>query len=625
MDARLLRLYSDELTHLREVGAEFARDFPKIAVRLGLEGMEVADPYVERLLEGFAFLAARIQLKLDAEQPRLIAHLLESLYPNFLAPLPSMMVARLVVDPNDPNLVKGHLIPRGSALQSELPRGQDTRCEFRTAHAVTLWPLQIVAVQYFTYAPDLPLARLAPAQGMRGGLRIRIKAGEGLSLAQLRIDTLALHFSAPDDIAFRLHELVLGAALGTWVSSEPARAAAQWRDAESSLRPLGFGAEEALLPESMRSFSGHRLVQEVAALPQRLLFFEISELAPRLAQVTGGEAEIVILFSRGEATLESLVDTDSLALHCTPAINLFPKRLDRIVLGAGSWEFHAVPDRTRPMDFEVHSLQSVVGHGAGREPPRPFASLYAAGHADNSDAQAYYTLRREPRKRSERQQLQGARSAYLGEEVFISLVDANHGPYREEVRQLAVSAWVTNRDLPTLLPLAGNGSAAWRLDSPGPVTKVELLRGPSRPVSRRPVGDLGWRLVSQLALNHSTLIGASPQEAAAALRNTLTLYGPLDDASWTRQVGGIRALSARSVVRRLPFVGPLTFGTGVEITLELDELAYQGVSAYMMASVLERFFSRHAAINSFTQVTLRTAQRGLLANWRPRIGQRETL
>src|SRR5215831_602144 len=119
MDPRLLRLYSDELTHLREVGSEFAREFPKIAARLGMEGMEVADPYVERLLEGFAFLAARVQLKLESEQAPLIAHLLEALYPNFLAPLPSMVVARLAVDPANPNLVGGYTVPRGSALLSE--------------------------------------------------------------------------------------------------------------------------------------------------------------------------------------------------------------------------------------------------------------------------------------------------------------------------------------------------------------------------------------------------------------------------------------------------------------------------------------------------------------------------
>ncbi len=626
MDTRLLRLYSDELTHLREMGAEFAEDFPKIAGRLGLEGMEVADPYVERLLEGFAFLAARIQLKLDAEQPRLIAHLLESLYPNFLAPMPSMLVARLAVDVNDPNLSKGHVIARSSELQSELPRGQDTRCEFRTAHAVTLWPVQVANVQYFSYAPDLPLARLRPAQGMKGGLRIKLKAGGGLKFSQLtRMDRLAFYISAPDDVAFRLHELLLGAAMGTWIPAAPERATAQWRDAADSVRALGFDDEHALLPESMRSFSGHRLLQEVAALPQRLLFFELGDLGARWAHVAGDEAEIVVLLSRGDASLEALVDSASLALHCTPAINLFPKRLDRIVLGPDSWEFHAVPDRTKPMDFEVHSLQTVVGHGAGREAPRQFAPLYATHAAATGEQQAYFTVRREPRRKSDRQQLQGSRSAYLGDEVFLSLVDGRHGPFREDIRQLAVTAWVTNRDLPALLPLAGRNNTAWKLDAPGPVSGVEVLRGPTRPSSRRPVGDLGWRLVSQLALNHVTLSSDSGAEAAASLRTTLGLYGPPEDASWTRQVGGVRSLEAQRVVRRLPFEGPLTYGTGVALTLELDDLAFQGMSAYVLASVLERFFSRHAAINSFTQMTLRTTQRGVVATWPPRIGLREAL
>lgn len=626
MDARLLRLYSDELTHLREMGAEFAEDFPKIAARLGLEGIEVADPYVERLLEGFAFLTARIQLKLDAEQPRLIAHLLESLYPNFLAPLPSMLVARLAVDASDPNLAKGHVVPRGSHLQSELPRGQDTRCEYRTAHAVTLWPVEVASVQYFSFAPDLPLARLRPAQGMKGGLRIKLKAGGGLKFSQLgRMDRLSFYLSAADDIAFRLHELILATALGTWVPAAPNHADAQWRDSADSLRALGFDDDQALLPESMRSFSGHRLLQEVAALPQRLLFFEVSDLGRRWSRVQGDEAEIVILFARADPALEALVDAQSLSLHCTPAINLFPKRLDRIALGPGSWEFHAVPDRTKPMDFEVHSLQSVVGHSAGRGPPRDFTPLYATGAESAAEQQAYYTVRREPRRKSERQQLQGARSAYLGDEVFISLVDGRHGPFREDIRQLAVSAWVTNRDLPTLLPLAGRGNTAWKLDCAGPVVAVDVLRGPTRPTTRRPVGDLGWRLVSQLALNHVTLSGESATEAAAALRTTLALYGPPEDASWTRQVGGVRALEARRVVGRLPFDGPLTFGTGVALALELDDLAYQGMSAYLLASVLERFFSRHAAINSYTQMTLRTAQRGTVTTWPARIGLREAL
>jgi len=155
------------------------------------------------------------------------------------------------------------------------------------------------------------------------------------------------------------------------------------------------------------------------------------------------------------------------------------------------------------------------------------------------------------------------------------------------------------------------------------VARVDALRGPTRPVTRRPVGELGWSLVSHLTLNHLALVGETPQQAAAALRTTLSLYAPPQDAAWARQVQGVNALQARSVVRRLPFPGPLTFGSGVEIVLELDELAFQGSSAFLFASVLEHFFARHAAINSFTQLTLRTPQRGEVMRWPPRVGMRE--
>ncbi len=282
---------------------------------------------------------------------------------------------------------------------------------------------------------------------------------------QLGLDRLVLHVAAGDDIAFRLHELLLGSTIGSWVSGDVATAAERWSGADS-VRAVGFAADEALLPESQRSFSGHRLLQEVAALPQRLLFFEIGDLAGRLATVRGDEVELVIFCSRGDSALESLIDAGSLALFCTPAINLFRKRLDRIAIGPGAWEFHVVPDRTRPMDFEVHSLDSVVGHGTGQVAQQDFHPLYATWH--NASAQAYYITRREPRLLSPKQKQQGTRSSYVGEEVFISLVDAQHAPYRDELRQLSLSAWVTNRDLPALLPPGtAAGTPVWRLDTQG--------------------------------------------------------------------------------------------------------------------------------------------------------------
>jgi type VI secretion system protein ImpG len=649
MDPRLTRLYQDELIHLREMGASSRASTPRSPAAWAWKRWKSPTPMSSGCSKVLHFLTARIQLKLEAEQPRLIAQLLDAMYPNFLAPVPSMAIMQMGVDVADPNLARGHAVPRGTAVTSLLPRGQNTRCEFRTAMGVTLWPVELAQAQYFSFAPDLPLARLPQARPMKGGLRLRLRCGGGLRFDQLGMQRLCLYISAADDVAYRLHELVLGTALGSLVmpvpgtalpgspavaSPEPGR---QWRGPDSIL-PVGYEADQALLPESLRSFSGHRLLQEVAALPQRLLFFEIDDLAARLADCACTEVDLVVLFSRGDPNLEALVDAGSLALFCTPTINLFERRLDRVNLDPGSWEYHLVPDRTRPMDLEVHSVQSVFGHGLGRtaasdhrndsrtddtDGPREFKPLYATRHDQVADGHGYYTLRRELRRASDRQRLQGARvPSYLGEEVFLSLVDAGHGPYRESLRQLSVNAWVTNRDLPALLPPGSTaGERAWQIDLPGPVSNLQCLRGPTRPVTRQPVGAVGWKLVSQLTQNHLAL-GDDPEVAVAVLRDNLRLYGAPNDVAWGHQADGLRSLKAHNAVRRLPFAGPLSFGTGTELTLEVDEQSFQGSSAFLMGCLLECYLARQAAVNSFTQFTLKSVQRGVIKAWPPRVGLR---
>jgi type VI secretion system protein ImpG len=621
MDPSLLRHYNDELAHLREVGQEFADEFPKIAARLSMDGVEVADPYVERLLEGFAFMAARTQLKLEAEHPRLVQHLLETVYPAFLSPVPSTLIAQLRPDLLDPNLAGGFVVPRHSSLISDLARGQNTRCEFRTAHEVRLWPIEIQSVQYFSHASDLPLNRLPTTAPVRGGLRIRLATQGGLKFSQLTLDRLPVYISAPDELAFKLHELVLGAPLGTWVGNAARRGGQGFADA-GSLAAVGYEDDQALLPETLRGFSGHRLLQELASLPQRFLFFEVTDLARRLPTLDSAEAEIVLLFSRGEAALESLVDAGSLALFCTPAVNLFSKRLDRIQLGPQSWEHHVLADRTRPMDFEVHSLETVTGYGTGLVGEQRFMPLYATFHDAAPQQQAYYTVRREPRLLSSRQRLDGTRSAYVGQELFISLVDALNAPYRQDIRQLSLSALVTNRDLPTLLPGASSG---WSLDAAGPVKHIDTLRGPSRPLQRLARGDVGWSLVSLLTLNYLSIAGEDPPRAAAALRSLVALHGPEQDMAWSKQVQGIQSVQARSVVRRLPMSGPLSFGHGVQVTLELDELGFQGSSAFLMGSVLSHVLSRQASVNSFCETVLRSASRGQIMCFAPHIGAHAVL
>ena len=624
MDPRLLRYYNQELQHLREVGAEFAQQFPKIAARLGMEGIEVTDPYVERLLEGVAFLAARVQLKIDAEFPRFTQRLLEIVYPNYLAPIPAMLVAQLEPQLDDANLAKGFTVPRGSSMLSQTGRGDRTACEFRTAHDVTLWPLEITSAEYFSFAPDLPLGALGTGQRVKGGVRLRLRSTGGLPFNKLALDKLRIFISGPDEAAYKLHELCHGACIGGIVRPYPQPA--PWHELlpADAVKPAGYSDEEALLPATLRSFQGYRLLQEYFAFPQRFLFLDVEGLGPAVQRHTGNELEIALLFDRGEAMLESVVDAANFSLFCTPAINLFPKRADRIHLTDSASVHHVVPDRTRPMDFEVFDITEVKGYGVGADSEQTFYAFYAAFHTEDARRPAYYMAHREPRLLSEAQKATGIRTSYVGTEVFLSLVDSREAPYHSNLRQLAVTALCTNRDLPLQMPLH-IGKTDFTLGSAAPVQAIRAVKGPSKPLAPLGEGPLAWRFISHLSLNYLSLLDSSEAAGAAALREILSLYAASADAGMKKQIDGVRSVRTRRSVRRLPYAGALAYGRGVEVELEVDELAFQGGSAFLFGSVMERFFSRHVAINSFTETALRSLARGPIMRWVPRCGERPIL
>ena len=621
MDPHLLRYYNQELQHLHEMGAEFAQQFPKIAARLGMDGIDVADPYVERLLEGASFLAARVQLKLDAEFPRFTRRLQEIVYPNFLAPTPSMLVAQFRPQLSETNLAGGFTIPRGSAMCSQLGKGDTSACEFRTAHDVTLWPIELVSASYFTYAPDLPLAALPVAKRIKGGLRLRLRTTAGLRFDQLALDELRVFLSGTEETAYRLHELCLGAGLG--MLAAPGASPWPWHVfiEDGNIAPAGYRDEEALLPAGMRSFQGYRLLQEYACFPQRFLFVDLKGMAPAVRRHAGTEMDLVLLFDRGDPVLEGAVDQSAISLFCAPAINLFPKRADRIHLTDNNHQFHVVPDRTRPMDFEIHEVTGLVGYGAGSGSEQAFAPFYAAYHLEDQGHAAYYSVDREPRLPSEPQKKSGFRSGYVGSEVFISLVDPNEAPYRSDLMQLSVATTCTNRDLPLYMPL-GLGSTDFVLDSAAPVDAIRCVKGPSQPRSPLSHGAGAWRFISHLSLNYLSLLNANEREGAVALRQMLGLYAAGSEAGLRKQAEALQWVRVTPTVRRLPVPGPLAFGRGIRIELAVDELGFQGGSAFLFGSVMAQFFSRHVSLNAFTETVLRSNTRGDIMHWRPRCGTR---
>ncbi|MDU8360009.1 type VI secretion system baseplate subunit TssF [Pseudomonas syringae group sp. J309-1] len=619
MNPRLLALYNQELQHVRESAAEFAKEYPKIAGRLTLSGMDCADPYVERLLEGFAYLTARVQLKLDAQYPTFTHNLLEIAYPHYLAPTPSMTVVQMQADTDEGSLASGFTLPRNSVLRAALGRDSQTSCEYRTAHAVTLWPLQVSQAEYFGN-PSAVLGRLAASEPKaKAGLRITLRTGAELAFSKLSLESLPLYLNGVDEQPFRLYEQLLGSACAVfarqpgsdWVERLPADA----------LRSCGFDDREAALPVVPQAFQGYRLLQEYFALPQRFLFVEFAELTRAVQRCDGQELELIILFDRFDQSLEGSVGRDQFVPFCSPAINLFPRRVDRIHLSDRVNEHHVIADRTRPMDFEIHSLTSVTGHGTG--PDQPFLPFYAVRDPSRYGRdKAYYTVRREPRVLSSEQRRNGTRSTYVGSETFVSLVDGQQAPYRQDLRQLGVSALCTNRDLPLFMSV-GSGNTDFTLADSAPVSAVRCLTGPSRPRASHAHDNKAWRLISQLSLNYLSL--SEQGQGAAALRELLRLYGDSNDAALQLQIEGLREVSSKAVTRRLPMPGPIVFGRGLEITLEFDENAFRGTGVFLLGAVFERFLARYVSINSFTETVIHTTERGEIMRWKAKPGRRPTL
>ena len=636
MDPRLIRYYDGELKHLREMGAEFAERFPKIASRLGMDDVAVADPYVERLIEGVAFLAARVHLKLDAEFPRFTQALLETIYPHYLAPTPSMLIAQCLPDQNNPNLARGGVVPRGSVMEATVKGDEATSCQFTTAQDVSLWPLELVSASYFSYAQDLALPSLPAPQPIKGGVRIRLRTTAGLKFSQISLDRLRFYLSSRDerdDTANQLYELCMAASVGVLVVAGGSQGASKSSTflPGDSVRPVGFRDADALLPVGPRSFQGYRLLQEYFAFPQRFRFFDL-ELGKTTGKVDANEIELVVLFGRGDAALESVVDVANFSLFCTPAINLFPKRADRIQLSGGAYEHHVQPDRTRWLDFEVYEVTEAIGHTEGAEREQRFLPLYAARSTDGIDDEtAYFTTRREPRLLTAAQRNREQRSSYPGTEVFLSLVDSAEAPFSGDLRQLSINTLCTNRDLVLQMP-GGIASSALSLDIAAPIAGIRVVGRPSRPYAPLADGKVAWRAINHLSTNYLSLSNSTPQEGAAGLRDLLELYAANADASARTQIEGIRSVQVNPVVRRLPpprLGGPknagLAFGRGIEVALEVDELAFQGGSAHLLGSVLNQFFARYVSINSFTETVLRSQSRGEISRWQPQWGERPTL
>lgn len=611
MSDDLLTYYNRELSYIRRLGEEFARANPDIAARLRIESAGGQDPYVERLLEGFAYINARTRKKLDDDYPELAEALLGILYPHYIAPIPSMAMVRFELDNSQGSMVKGYDIPTRTPLESETPGGET--CRFQTCGDLKLFPISVTAAKFgsATNAPKVPAFADAVAT-----LTVDLAAfSEDGPLEAMEFDHLRFFLSGEPTHANLVYEMILNNVIGVALCDVHGQQA-PWVLPPGSLQAAGFDLEEAALPHDPRSFRGYRLLTEYFALPDRFRMIELHNLFMPRMKPFGTQFRIVLYLDRTADELTHFVDAETFQLGVVPIVNLFQQRADPMQLTHSQVEYHVVPDVRRPQAMEIYSIDRVTAIDSGGEAHNVWP-IYSLRHsADHNQRQAFWMARRRPAY---------YRDGKLdsGTEMEISVVDLNLNAQHHEPWTLEIETTCTNRNLPRQLEF-GPGKPVLNLEQSAPVKPVRCLTPPTPARRLSELPGSRWRLVSHLALNHLSLIGN--EKAADALREMLTLYDFVGSADTSAKIDSITAVKSRRRTARIVEDGHCGHVRGVEVTLSFDERRFGDNGLFLFASVLERFIALHCSLNSFVSVIAESEQReGVVHAWPPRSGDRQLI
>lgn len=605
----LLHYYERELVFLRRMGAEFAQRYPKIAARLQLEATKCDDPHVERILEGFAFLAARVHLKIDDDFPEVTEALFNIVYPHYIRPLPAMSIAEFRLDPAQGKLAAGLRIPRDARLESRRVGGQPAT--FRTSYETTLWPVSVTDVQWLT--PD----RLRPpvkASDAVVAVRLELACFADGSFSELDLSTLRLYLHSEGNVASTLYEVLCNNCVRVLVRDLATGSTKVLTLPPSVLTPVGLGPDEGMLPYPGRSFVGYRLLQEYFALPEKFMFLDLAGFEQVRAAGFGSRVEVVFLIAPFErfdrrTLLEAGLTAGTIRLGCTPIVNLFPKVAEPILLDQRRPEYQLVPDVYHRETIEVFSIDDVVGVTAGGADTYRFAPFYSHRHGERHSRQGamFWNARRQ-------------RATWRedgGSEILLSFSDLTGRTVHPDFDTVTARLTCFNGDLPSRLAFGDEGQGDFEYTGAGPVQKVIALLRPTR-VAQPPLGTSQmWRLISQLSLNYLSIVDGGTE----ALQEILRLHNFTDTTFGERHIAGLVGVRSEPAFARVVSENGLTFARGRRVELDFDEEQFAGGGVYLFASVLERFLGLYASVNAFVALTARTRQRKeALRVWPPRAG-----
>ena len=629
MNKEFLQFYNSELQHFKEAGEEFAKKHPGIAGKINSDAFSCEDPYTERLLEGFAGMAAKVHHKLNAGYPRLSQSLLENLFPDFLMPIPSMGIIKFNPDFTNETLSRGYQLKKGISLRDSSAK-KEKACQYRTVHDITLWPIDIVGAKYYTN--DMTQLGLEQSESCKSCLCMELNTISEIKFKDLDMDCIEFYLRGADPkLVMSIYKMLVSNCTQIIIQprakSRPVRHSSESDggipnpksriiidNLNENIKSRGFDIEDSLFPFDARTFEGYRLFRKYFVLPQSFMFIQIKGILEALKTISSDKVDIILTFDCEDKTLKGRVKKNNFHLFCSPIVNLFEQTLARIEPNNSQTEFHITGDKINPCDSEIIKITQVKGFTASDNKGKVFNPLYSASNffEDESSKKAYYSLNRVPRTLTEAEKKNGPRSNYIGTEAYLSIADQENAPYSTDLEQLEIKALCSNRDLPILKPLRKKDESDFKYKVGLPVKSIKCIHGPTLPYCDHLTLD-PKETIKNISLNFLSLYDPEGLRTAKIIKKILNIYAVSNIQK--KYIKGIKSIKVAEGKERFDSSeGMFTFVSGLAVELLFDEQR-AGSDYFLLGMIMDRFFQYAAPVNVFTKTTIKTLKHGEIKQW----------
>ncbi len=582
----LLDYYVRELDYLRKDGKDFSQRFPKVAARLDLRESESLDPHTERLIESVAFLSARIHRDIDREYSEVASGLLANLCPSLIQPIPSTTVVKIDPCNFEGKVTAGINVPKHTILSTKT--SDDDECKFRT-----VWDSKIMAL-------EVDEVKINDDEN----LCLKISTKQNTDLSEMFLDKLSFHIAGDWSISSILFEALSHRVKSLYVKDTHHN---KLKLNSSAIRFQGFQDDEIALPQAPGSHPAYSLLQEYFSFPKKFFFFELNGLSNKIFR---GKELIIEIDLGGLPSKVRSVEAENLKLNCIPVINIFTKISEPITIDHRNYEYLLIPDRTRELSTEIHSVINITASEPGSKIPKlipQFSALEDSESIDGKHNSIYWSY---SRKKS-------LRKDFSGTDIFLNFVDKNNSLENPVFPVLYAKILCTNRRLAEQLPvkalLTGEGVSAG--------LTINCLYEPSRQRDPPLGSETIWKLTSLLSLNHHSLL--TGETSKTLVREILSLFAS-DKNSDVDQIRGVLGVTAKGITRKFSDDAWRGFCRGVEIQIQLDPEAFVGSSMILFSLIMARFFSLYTTINSFISLSVVRGKEKIV-EWPPISGNQELI